>query len=123
MRVSGDLQIFRAALGDGFLEHVAPGVIHVAVAPVLTLVLQDFGRAVSARVLRRGQPVQRIVSERLVAIAVTIVVNSKDIPVVARAIMEIIANGIDGLAGSRGRHSEWLQALVVSECVGDSGKA
>ena len=37
--------------------------------------------------------------------------------------MEVVANGEHGLAGRIGRHVYRLEALVVSECVGDSSKA
>jgi hypothetical protein len=44
--VGGDEQVFRAALGDALVEQVAPGVLAVAVAPVLALAAEHRGRTV-----------------------------------------------------------------------------
>ncbi len=66
-----------------FDEQIAPGVIAVAVAPVLGLVLQNFSRAIRSRILRRGQAVQRIVGESLVAArGVFVIGDAKNISVV-----------------------------------------
>src|SRR5205807_5152150 len=52
VRVGGNDQVFRAAFGDALAQQVAPGIIAVAVAPVLRFAVDRCGSAVSARVLR-----------------------------------------------------------------------
>jgi hypothetical protein len=54
----------------------------------------------------------------LVSRGVFVIDDAKDIAIVRPqspvAEVEVIANGIDSLAGSIGRHIDWLQALVSS---------
>ena len=82
-------------VGDGLRQQVAPGVVPVAVAPVLGLAVDGDGRAVGARVLRGGQPVQLIVREGLVAGVLAVVEDSPDIAVVPVAQVEVIGDGKD----------------------------
>jgi len=106
-------------------ERMETLVAAVAVAPVLGLAVYGGGGAVRSRVLCGEQAVQRIVGERLVAIAVAIVVNAVDVAVVRAAArgavagMKVIADRKDGLAGRRSRHGERLETLVVAEAAGD----
>src|SRR5260221_14292196 len=86
------------------------------------------GGAVCAGVLRRSEPVQRVIGKGLIARAFAVVVNAPDIPIVGAAAcrsvagMEVVTDGEHGLAGRSGRHGERLQATVVTEVVGDSGE-
>lgn len=99
MGVSGDTQIFCAALGDNFIEQIAPGIVGVAVTPVFRLVLEHHGCANSARVLCRGQAVQQIIGEGLVAASscVFVIRDPKDVSVITRAKMEVITKCGEGL--------------------------
>src|SRR5262249_47282801 len=108
-------------LGDGFALQVAPGVVTVAVAPVLGLAVDGGEGAVGARVLRGDKPVQRIVVEGLATSAVTVVGYPPDVAVVAAVQMEVVADGKDLVGGrQRGFHGDRLQALVVAEPVSDA---
>src|SRR5262249_28445596 len=122
--------------GDGLREQVAPGVVPVAVAPVLGLAVDGGGRAVDARVLRGGQPVQLIVGETLVARVLAVVEDSPDIAVVPVAQVEVIGDvkhisliggnrvrAVRWQAGGAGSHTTGLKALVIAEGVADAGKA
>jgi hypothetical protein len=82
MRVGGNVQVFRAAFGDGLLQQIAPRVIAICVAPVFCLILENLGCAISSSILRRGQAVQRIVSKCLVAVLVFVIDDSENIAIV-----------------------------------------
>src|SRR5260370_40575167 len=79
--------------------------------------------AIRSGVLRGRQPVQRVITEALVATGVFVIGDAPDVAVIARAQVEVIADGEQRLAGRRRRHVYGLQALVVTEGVGDPGKA
>jgi hypothetical protein len=119
VRVGGDAQIFRAALGDGLLQQVAPGVVAVRVAPVFGLVLENFRGAICSCILRRNETVQRVISKRLVAAVgcVFVIDDSEDIAIVRSAAgcsvsgMEVIADGVNGLAGRCGDMPLYLHTL------------
>jgi hypothetical protein len=80
VRVSRDGQVFRSALGDALPQQIAPGIIRVAVAPVLGFSIQRGGSTICAGILGRGQPVQRVIGKALVAAAVFVVVIPKTFP-------------------------------------------
>ena len=71
--------------------------------------------AVGSGILRRNKAVQSVVGKALVAVAILVVVNSPNVPIVRAAArrpvsgVEVIADGEDGLAGRRGRLSKWLK--------------
>jgi len=121
---SGTLVVYAApAALDPFhviavlLQQVAPRVIAVRVAPVFRLILKHHGCAIGPGILGRGEPVQRILSERLIAAVgcVFVIDNSKNIAVIGAAVggsvsvMEVIADGKDGLARRGGRHGQRLK--------------
>ncbi len=93
VRVHGYAQVLaRALVGHELLLcQVAPGIVDVGVAPELVDVTQHSDPTVRPRVLGREQPIKRIVSKRLVAGLVTVVDDAVDIPVIAVAQMEVIA--------------------------------
>ena len=66
VRVGGDTQVLRRTLGDALAQQVAPGIVTVAVAPVLGLAVDRCCGAVGSSILRRDEPVQRIVREGLI---------------------------------------------------------
>ena len=117
MRVGGDTQMLSPALGLGFVGEAAPRVVAVAVAPVFVFVLEHLGGAVRPGVLRRGQAVQRVISECLAAIRVFIVGDAPNIAVVTAAFVKIVADRVNRLAGRNRRHGDRLKAVVVCERI------
>src|SRR5262249_5657356 len=118
--VGGHTHVFGAAFCDRLLQPVAPGVVTIAVSPVFGLAVDSMLGAIGADSLGRDEPVQRVVGEGLVTAVIAIVGNAEDIAVISVAQVEVIADGEDALRRRRGGHEHLLQALVVTEAVGDA---
>jgi hypothetical protein len=135
VRGIGHAQVFRRAFGHTLAQQVPPGIVVVAVAPVLGMTVEKSLGAVGSGVLRRGQPVQRIVSKRLIAALVAIVGDAPDVSVVAAAQVEVvvkiqhIAPAIHAVgrncASVAGSHAAGLEPIVVNmnERISDPAKA
>src|SRR5437762_6305447 len=132
VRGCGQAQVLCRALGWGLTQEVAPGFVVVAIAPVLGMTIRKDHGAVRPGVLRRGQPVERIIGERLVSRLVTVMRDSIDIAVVAIAQVEVIAK-VHQLAPTvvavcrygpqaAGGHAAGLQAGIVHRRTGDPVK-
>ncbi|HEX7288580.1 MAG TPA: hypothetical protein VF532_20515 [Candidatus Angelobacter sp.] len=102
------------------VQQIAPGVVNVVVSPELFLAAQHEHIAISPGVLGRNETVQRVIGESLAAVGVFVIGNAVDVPVVAVAQVEVMADGKDGLAGRRGRHVDGLETVVVAEGIGDA---
>jgi hypothetical protein len=79
--------------------------------------------AVSPSVLGVRKAVQRVICEGLVTIVVLVIGDSIIVAVVAVLPVEIVADRKHRLAGRGCRHVDGLETIVVTERVGDAGKA
>ncbi len=73
VRLRNYAQKFRSALGYVLREQIAPSIIAVRVSPKLGVGIGKHYGAIGSCVLRRGQPVQLVVGESLVASSVFVV--------------------------------------------------
>ncbi len=120
---SRDRKVFRRTLGHTLAQQIAPCVVRVAITPIFSFAINRSLGTIRSAVLRRSQPIQRVVSKALVSGRIFVVGDGPDITVVADSNMKIIINVENRCTGRSRRHVHGLQALVEAEAVADSSEA